>query len=100
VQNAVHDIQDKYAAILKLENSVNDLVALFEELALLVERNGELIDKVETNFEDATHYVEQTEKTLQKTEEIHKTNNKLSCAILAIMVVIIVLVLCWLFKIF
>lgn len=58
VQNAVSDIQNKYAAILNLENSVNDLLELFSEMALLIERNGELIDKVETNFDDAHSYVE------------------------------------------
>jgi t-SNARE complex subunit (syntaxin) len=68
VQNAVHDIQDKYEAILRLENSVNDLLELFQEMAMLVERNGELIDKVETNFDDAKDYVEHAEATLEKTE--------------------------------
>ncbi len=61
VQNAVSDIQKKYAEILQLENSVNDLLELFSEMALLIERNGELIDKVEMNFDDAQEYVEATE---------------------------------------
>jgi len=64
VQNAVSDIQQKYAAILQLDAAVNDLLELFSEMALLIERNGELIDKVETNFEDANNYVEATQHVL------------------------------------
>jgi t-SNARE complex subunit (syntaxin) len=52
---------------LQLENSVNDLLELFTEMALLIERNGELIDKVEMNFDDATNYVEATGDTLENT---------------------------------
>jgi t-SNARE complex subunit (syntaxin) len=37
---------------------VNDLLELFNEMALLVERNGELLDKCETNFADAVTYAE------------------------------------------
>ena len=100
VQNAVSDIQNKYAAILNLENSVNDLLELFSEMALLIERNGELIDKVETNFDDAHSYVEQTEATLANTQQIHKKNEKLSCCIMITMTLIILVVVCWLFKLF
>lgn len=100
VQNAVSDIQNKYAAILQLENSVNDLLELFSEMALLIERNGELIDKVEMNFDDANNYVEQTEATLRNTTEIHKKNDKIACCVMLTFVIVIVLVMCWLFKLF
>lgn len=36
VQNTVNDIQAKYEAILKLEQSVNDIFDLFQELANLI----------------------------------------------------------------
>jgi t-SNARE complex subunit (syntaxin) len=49
---------------LQLDAAVNDLLELFSEMALLIERNGELIDKVETNFEDANNYVEATQHVL------------------------------------
>ena len=37
MKNTVSDIQEKYAAILKLEQSVNELFELFQELAQLVQ---------------------------------------------------------------
>ena len=69
-------------------------------MALLIDRNGELIDKVETNFDDAHSYVEQAEDALGNAQTVHNTNEKLSCCIMITMTLIIVVVVCWLFKLF
>jgi syntaxin 1B/2/3 len=53
VQSAVSDIQSKYKQILMLEQSVNELLELFTELALIIEKNGETIDRVGIQFQEA-----------------------------------------------
>lgn len=69
-------------------------------MALLIERNGELIDKVEMNFDDAVSYEEQAEVVMQDTKKVMQKNDKISCCIMIAMMIVIVLVVCWLFKVF
>ena len=47
VANTVNDIQKKYEAILALEKSVNELFELFQELAQLIQNQGEMLDNIE-----------------------------------------------------
>jgi syntaxin 1B/2/3 len=58
LKNTVSDIQDKFRDIQKLEASVNQCVALFNELATLVQAQGEQIDSIEANVAGAKDYVE------------------------------------------
>ena len=69
-------------------------------MSLLIERNGELIDKVEMNFDDAVSYEEQAEVVMQDTKKVMQKNDKISCCIMIAMMIVIVLVVCWLFKLF
>ena len=79
---------------------MNELLELFTELALVIEKNGEAIDRVGLQFDDAQHYVEGTEKTLINTNRIAKQNSKLSCAIIIVILVIVTMGVCWLFNLF
>lgn len=47
VANTVSDIEAKYKAILALEQSVNELFELFQELAQLIQVQGEMLDNIE-----------------------------------------------------
>ncbi len=57
LKNEVSDIQDKFRDIKKLEHSVQQCVALFTELSALVFAQGEKIDNIEANVDDAKNYV-------------------------------------------
>ena len=54
----MEDIQDKYKAILKLEKDVNECFELFQELAIMIQAQGEILDNIEANLEDANDYME------------------------------------------
>lgn len=72
MKNTVSDIQEKYAAILKLEQSVNELFELFQELAQLVQAQGEMLDNIEANLVETENYLEKAETNLENAENIHK----------------------------
>jgi len=65
VQNTVNDINAKYEAILKLEQSVNELFDLFQELANLIQMQGEMLDNIESNLAEANDYLEKAESHLE-----------------------------------
>ena len=57
MQNVITDIQDKYKDIQKIEESVEMIFNLFKDLAVLVQQQGEAIDNIELNIDDAHNYV-------------------------------------------
>ena len=61
IKNTVDDIQNKYKDILRLEQNVNELFELFQELAVLIQAQGEMLDNIEANLEDANDYMEKAE---------------------------------------
>jgi t-SNARE complex subunit (syntaxin) len=65
VKNTVEDIQNKYKDILRLEQNVNELFELFQELAVLIQAQGEMLDNIEANLEDANDYMEKAETQLK-----------------------------------
>lgn len=52
------DIEARHADIIKLENSIRELHDIFTDVALLVEGQGELVDRVEYHVERTCEYVE------------------------------------------
>ena len=59
-------IQNKFEAILKLEKSVNELFELFQEMAVLVQAQGEMLENIEKNLQDTVTYTEKAEKNIEK----------------------------------
>ena len=72
IKNTVSDIQDKYQNILRLEQNVNELFELFQELATLIAAQGEMLDNIEANLDDANDYLEKAEVQLEHAQELHK----------------------------
>lgn len=58
LKKTVADIEARYADIIKLETSIKELHDMFMDVALLVENQGELIDRVEFHVGQAQEYVE------------------------------------------
>ncbi|KAL0894065.1 hypothetical protein ABMA27_014122 [Loxostege sticticalis] len=60
------DIEARHADIIKLETSIRELHDMFMDMAMLVESQGELIDRVEHHVTQAAEYVDtgHTELTL------------------------------------
>ena len=59
-------IQNKFEAILKLEKSVNELFELFQEMAVLVQAQGDMLENIEKNLQDTVTYTEKAEKNIEK----------------------------------
>ncbi|CAB1434257.1 unnamed protein product [Pleuronectes platessa] len=95
-KQALNDIESRHDEILKLERSIRDLHDMFQYLAMEVEAQGEMVNRVENNINQSTNYVakakENTEKAVTYQQKARK--KKLWIAIcLAILVLILVITL-------
>lgn len=52
------DIEARHADIMKLEKSIRDLHEMFIDMAMLIESQGEMIDRIEHHVEQSRTYVE------------------------------------------
>ncbi|VVC30304.1 Hypothetical protein CINCED_3A015785 [Cinara cedri] len=72
------DIEARHADIIKLENSIRELHDMFMDMAMLVENQGELIDRIEYHVQFTVEKVAEGKKELDVAEEYHKSSRKVS----------------------
>jgi len=81
-------IQDKHQDILRLERSMQDLAQMFQEMAVLVDSQGEMLDAIEHHVHKAKGYTEKAEANLITTRKTQHKNQKMMCCLAAIMLII------------
>ncbi|KAK7789318.1 hypothetical protein R5R35_009188 [Gryllus longicercus] len=87
------DIEARHADIVKLENSIRELHDMFMDMAVLVESQGEMIDRIEYNVEHAVEYVDTATKDTKKAMEYQsKARRKKIMMLLCLTVLGVVLV--------
>jgi len=94
VVEEVQRIRDKHQDILRLEKSIADLAQMFQEIAILVDAQGELLDSIESNVHSANEYVGKGVKELDKTLKIQNNTRKWQCCLSCFCLVVLV-VLMW-----
>uniref|UniRef100_A0A8C8JZP0 t-SNARE coiled-coil homology domain-containing protein n=1 Tax=Oncorhynchus tshawytscha TaxID=74940 RepID=A0A8C8JZP0_ONCTS len=57
-KQALNEIESRHDEILKLERSIKDLHDMFRYLAMEVEAQGEMVNRIEANIINSTNYVE------------------------------------------
>ena len=60
------DIEARHADIIKLESSIKELHDMFMDMAMLVESQGEMIDRIEYHVEHAVDYVQTATQDTKK----------------------------------
>ncbi|XP_053412241.1 syntaxin-1A isoform X3 [Nycticebus coucang] len=65
-KQALSEIETRHSEIIKLENSIRELHDMFMDMAMLVESQGEMIDRIEYNVEHAVDYVERAVSDTKK----------------------------------
>ena len=69
---AVTEIEERHARMLKIEQGVKEVQELFNDLALLVDMQQETLDIIEENIKKTATYTEQGRVNIQKAEEYGK----------------------------
>lgn len=93
-RQALNEIESRHDEILKLESSIRELHDMFQYLAMEVEAQGEMVDRIENNIKQSSDYVEKATSELEKavTYQQKSRKKKLWIAIcLAILILILVI---------
>lgn len=86
------DIEARHADIIKLENSIRELHDMFIDMAMLVESQGEMIDRIEFHVSGALEYVEEAVKDTKKAMEYQrKARRKQLCILVCVIILLIFL---------
>ncbi|TKS89475.1 Syntaxin-4 Renal carcinoma antigen NY-REN-31 [Collichthys lucidus] len=93
-RQALNEIESRHDEILKLERSIKDLHEMFQYLAMEVEAQGEMVNRIEANIMQSSDYVEKAKENTAKavTYQQKARKKKFWIAIcLAILILILVI---------
>lgn len=86
------DIEARHADIIKLESSIRELHDMFMDMAMLVESQGEMIDRIEFHVSGALEYVEEAVKDTKKAMEYQrKARRKQICIIVCVAILLMII---------
>jgi len=94
-QQTLSYLQEKQGDLYKLEKSIVELNQLFQDMAILVETQGDLIDQIEYSVLQSEAYTEDAVTNLAVTEKIVNNTRKKKlyiCVIGGVLIVILVVV--------
>jgi len=95
-KQSLADIEARHRDIIKLENSIRELHDMFVDMAMLVESQGEMIDRIEFNVEKSVDYVDtavaDTKKALKYQSKARRKKLIIIAIGVAILIVIIIII--------
>ncbi|XP_019401942.1 PREDICTED: syntaxin-1A isoform X1 [Crocodylus porosus] len=80
-KQALNEIETRHSEIIKLENSIRELHDMFMDMAMLVESQGEMIDRIEYNVEHSVDYVERAVSDTKKAVKYQSKARRVSTVI-------------------
>ncbi|KAK0171109.1 hypothetical protein PV328_008869 [Microctonus aethiopoides] len=87
------DIEARHADIIKLENSIRELHDMFMDMAMLVESQGEMIDRIEYHVEHAVDYVQTaTQDTKKALKYQSKARRKMIFIMICVVISVVILI--------
>jgi t-SNARE complex subunit (syntaxin) len=85
ILDEVQRIRDKHSDILRLEQSIAELAQMFQEVAVLVDAQGELLNSIEANVHKTKSYTHKAEQQLVTTTKLQRNTRKWHCCLMACM---------------
>ncbi|XP_046680979.1 syntaxin-1A [Homalodisca vitripennis] len=89
------DIEARHADIIKLENSIRELHDMFMDMAMLVESQGEMIDRIEYHVEHAVDYVQTATQDTKKALKYQSKARRKKIMIMICVTILVVIVGGW-----
>lgn len=88
-QQAYTDAQSRAKDVEMLVRSLNEVAALFQDLAVLVQHQSEMLDSIEENVETAGRYVRKGNQALRDAMEAQKKTRKCYCCLMIITLIVV-----------
>ncbi len=91
-KRALEEIKDRHEEIIKLEKSIKELHQLFLDMAVLIDQQGEMLDRIEFNVSNAEDYTAEAAVQLNSALSYQRSARKKKLICLAIVIAIIIAV--------
>lgn len=78
---------------MKIAQSIEELAAIFKELAVMIIDQGTVLDRIDFNMEQAVEHAEEGIEELKKAEEHQENAMPLKCIVLLVVLIIIAMIL-------
>ena len=92
-QRVLSEVQERHQDLMKIEKSLVEMAQLFQDLSLLVNQQGDMIARIDTNVSAAVDYTEKGVQEMDKALNQQKKNRKRMCySSICILFVLIILV--------
>ncbi|KAL0979480.1 hypothetical protein UPYG_G00185650 [Umbra pygmaea] len=95
-RQALNEIESRHQDIIRLESSIRELHAMFMDMAMLVENQGDMVNNIEKNVSNAAEYIghakDETKKAVRYQKKSRRKQLILACAMLTVLAVIALIV--------
>lgn len=85
----LRELEERHQELLKLEKSIQQVMDLFVDIAVLVAEQGEKLDRIDTNILEAKDYVESARKQTEKAVSSRKKFRKRKCCLIGCIAVLV-----------
>eukprot|EP00408_Alexandrium_pacificum_P019800 CAMPEP_0171200488 /NCGR_PEP_ID=MMETSP0790-20130122/24004_1 /TAXON_ID=2925 /ORGANISM="Alexandrium catenella, Strain OF101" /LENGTH=409 /DNA_ID=CAMNT_0011665865 /DNA_START=34 /DNA_END=1261 /DNA_ORIENTATION=+ len=92
ILDEVQRIRDKHNDILRLEQSIQDLAQMFNEIALLVNSQGEMLDAIEVHVNNTHEYTNKAVKELVVAKKTQSNTRKWTCCLTVFLMVLVIVI--------
>ena len=92
VTSPAQTVNQRQQEIEHIAKSIEELAAIFKELAVLVIDQGTILDRIDFNMEAAVEHVTAGNEELHKAEETQKNSIGLKCIICLVVLIIIMII--------
>ncbi|MEQ2179462.1 Syntaxin-1B [Goodea atripinnis] len=77
-QQALNEIEARHKDIMRLESSIKELHDMFVDIAMLVENQGGMIDRIEGNMDQSVGFVERAVADTKKAAKFQQEARRLN----------------------
>lgn len=91
-QETVADINARHADIMKLEKNIKELHDMFMDMAMMIENQGEIIDRIEYNVQNTAEYAEKAKEEIIQALNLQKKSRKLKLIIIGVVIIVIIII--------
>lgn len=89
----LHEVEARHRDVKRLENNIRELHDLWMDMAAIVERQGDMVDRIEFNVGQAKDYAEGGEEELRKALENYRSARRKKCICKTVLITIGVLII-------
>ncbi|KAL5151920.1 putative syntaxin-131 [Glycine soja] len=92
IVNTVEEIQERHDAVKEIEKKLLDLHQIYLDMAVLVDAQGEILDNIESQVNNAVDHVQRGTSALQNAKKLQKNSRKWMCIAIIILLIIVAII--------